>query len=524
MLSAGLCARVQEPRLEASIRGLARRLDPKAAERAWVAALERFLGGGGVYTGEEGHRQLSSARQAVESEVASVAAGRPAAEWLIVLRVIEYACPNWSVWRIGQTALSSRHRAPSSNVLSMISVDLSPDMASRLSRCFELEGVFHKLDVALRRVSKGQTVRLAASEFSWSSPLDQPSLDGAIDLFDRRRRRHPIHMGASIGSVGDIGYVPGDGPRYLAVMFNSLNAQPGVPERETRALLTEFHPWRVEVVNLQRLAPGAYESGEGDNLSVGALRALLEVCADAVVEGQGLRADGWWSRYGILQLPRDALQARITNRLVEVGFDDEGSAEAARHVFAPSSQITFRAGATSLIDLAAASSALTEAHVRPIDGAGAQMWGRAFEPRLQGQIDKSAWRPTGELRGLIGKEIWHAGRKITDIDAVAQAGQTVLLVDYKSYPSTRGTRTGEFRETRNLRDKVEEAATKWKDKTALMNVERSILGVPIESVMTVDGVVVVPEVPFVHLSPATERIAGLHRVCSINEFNAMLVK
>lgn len=85
-----------------------------------------------------------------------------------------------------------------------------------------------------------------------------------------------------------------------------------------------------------------------------------------------------------------------------------------------------------VVDVTAASYALLtriEVNRSPLQG---NMRARAFEDQCQQLIDETRWKPVPELSAMRGRTLRIGGRNLTDIDAVAAKGDTLLLVSCKS--------------------------------------------------------------------------------------------
>ncbi len=84
-----------------------------------------------------------------------------------------------------------------------------------------------------------------------------------------------------------------------------------------------------------------------------------------------------------------------------------------------------------------------------------------FEMRVQTEVDQSGWAPPPSLRSVRGRTLkGPAGDLITDIDALAARGDTLLLIDCKTH-YLEGLSEGEHAPTRNVRDRVASEAKSW---------------------------------------------------------------
>jgi len=118
---------------------------------------------------------------------------------------------------------------------------------------------------------------------------------------------------------------------------------------------------------------------------------------------------------------------------------------------------------------------------------------------------------------LIKKRIKEQGRTITDIDAVAVRGNTLLLIDCKAFQATDAVVRGEYGAVETMHRKVEEASEAWHHRIQLIRSRPELLGINLPAGYSIEGLVVTPFVPFVRPGPATARIGDLLHVSSISE-------
>jgi hypothetical protein len=179
--------------------------------------------------------------------------------------------------------------------------------------------------------------------------------------------------------------------------------------------------------------------------------------------------------------------------------------------------VLYLAGDKTIIDLLRASHLVETTVARAQEGSAANAWGAAFESSVQSLIDESPWRPPANLRSLIGKTVKKDRRTITDIDAIAFAQNTLILVDAKAYKVSAALAHGDYSATLTMRERVESASVAWRDRVASIRQDPSILGVNIPSGAAIEGLVVLPFVPYVHFGAATEPVCSLLRASSIGE-------
>ena len=505
----------------------------------------------GAFSGlHDGYPQLQTAEQQLLNLAKRVATRRSAAEWLVLWGALESVLDSQTIdderkfresKEIGrlyhlfrEVARGSHKEVDPRHLRQMPSHrpadGIIEDLASLIKALYEV----HTVQAMMRRVAKGQEVTFwPDGSYAHRDLPGSRGIGAAIDLFDRRRAVAFPQAGASLGAAGDVSVREDDADLMdLVPYFCSLSAEPGLPPAGVRQALREYEPWFVWLVSLRRLAPGYYGAQRLErDAGVDAIHALLNVVLEHIrVGGRAFPPPaGTWSRYGYVQLNRRELARDLEEALIGLGHDARVARHAANELVA-SKVICCSARADVLIDLAAASSALQDRHIRAREGSEANLWGEAFEQQLQDQIDRTPCRPSEELRRLRGKTLRHLpstpsvkGTFLTDIDAVAVIDNTLLLVDCKSYPSTDGVRLGDPAETERLRMKVEENAQAWKDKIDYLADHPQVLHATIPNGMSIEGIVIVPDVLFVHCGVATEKVAGLYRVASVGEFHARIL-
>jgi hypothetical protein len=184
--------------------------------------------------------------------------------------------------------------------------------------------------------------------------------------------------------------------------------------------------------------------------------------------------------------------------------------------------VLYSAGRYTVIDLLGTSHLIDSSVERAQEGSAANIWGAAFESVTQNFIDQSPLRPPAGLRPLIRKKIKRNGRAITDIDAVAFAQNTVILIDAKAFKVSAALARGEYSATLTMRERVEAASAAWRDRIGLIQQEPRLLGVQIPDGAAIDGLVVLPFVPYVHFGAATESVPALSllRASSFSELMA----
>lgn len=95
-----------------------------------------------------------------------------------------------------------------------------------------------------------------------------------------------------------------------------------------------------------------------------------------------------------------------------------------------------------------------------------------FEDAIQSYIDASHWKPSDKLKAMRQVHLIRQldGKQITDIDAIGESGDTLLIISCKAIISTIGQDIGEYFALKNARIRLDQAVLKWQDvKTELTN-------------------------------------------------------
>jgi hypothetical protein len=122
---------------------------------------------------------------------------------------------------------------------------------------------------------------------------------------------------------------------------------------------------------------------------------------------------------------------------------------------------------------------------------------------------------------LIGRTIRYQGQALTDIDAIAQRDNVLILVDAKAWAIPSALEFGEFWAVQDRARIAEQATDSWQRKMEIVRQHRELLGLMETS--TIVGVVVAPEAPYVREGPCTEEVGlGLLSVSSLAELDFCL--
>jgi hypothetical protein len=196
-------------------------------------------------------------------------------------------------------------------------------------------------------------------------------------------------------------------------------------------------------------------------------------------------------------------------------------------VWPPSDGPAIRPGADDafFVDLWAATRRLARAIARPrlLEGEYANRWSQHFDASIQTAIDGSGWRPAAELAPLRGRHLTLAGKRITDVDAIGESGDRLLLVSCKCRPFSLEWDRGEYATVRNVASAVDTAVAEWADRTERLKANPHGDNYNFSRYREFIGVVVTPSVPWSpNPTSVAESVPGLRVAVSAHEFGDWL--
>jgi hypothetical protein len=138
-------------------------------------------------------------------------------------------------------------------------------------------------------------------------------------------------------------------------------------------------------------------------------------------------------------------------------------------------------------------------------------------------IDETQWLPKKALRKVVGREIRLDGQALTDLDAVCELKDSLLVVSCKSKIYSAQYDAGDFSIVRNHACAAESAALEWNDIVQTLRARPVGDNYDFQRFHTIFGVVVMPHVIYVNLGPALDFVQdGLRAVVSIAELRTWL--
>lgn len=458
-------------------------------------------------------------------------------EWLWYLRRL----PSWvfarqSVtgpiydWVIAQTlsGLSETPAAPISET-HFTAFPLTDARVRQVCRMAALAIFISRVQRAYRRAAKGQSMMGQATGLP--RPVTDPSAERYIELYDQRAgldaRSERLPGNLNLGP-----WAPESGNAPLLVTgIRSIDWQvvPGWNgPLQNGDMLHVLGRFGIEWVSLDALQAVVRQGGgTGEVWWHPALPALAHLCSavslhlftDHPVAGHNL------PKVGYVQIPRLELEDYIDKgipivhpQLVPIFGPNIPTSGAGVLSLLDQLELSILPtklgpvirnwGRHAIIDLFAASERLQMLSLIPSKINDQQLVkARAdqFELDTQEVIDRTKWRPSSNspARGL---ELKRGKEPFTDLDAVGELGDTLLLVDSKSYPFTYDLFAGHHKAVKNVQTRLDKAVQDWTDVILAIRQNPVFPQYDFSRYREVFGVVVTPHVIFSDRAKTTDAI------------------
>jgi hypothetical protein len=121
----------------------------------------------------------------------------------------------------------------------------------------------------------------------------------------------------------------------------------------------------------------------------------------------------------------------------------------------------------------------------------------AFELATQREVDAGPWRPSARIRELRGRVLRVDGKDLTDVDALAEREQVLLLVSCKSIPYSGEVDIGRRRVMRNIASKLADYEAEWRAKVNRIRLQRKGDNFDFSVYTRIEGVLITPHVFYV---------------------------
>ncbi|MFF4729864.1 hypothetical protein ACFY3M_31895 [Streptomyces mirabilis] len=505
----------------------------------WAAAEAQRIGvdTSDVLAGEAGWNQLTLLHDALRVQLRQITDRRSAFSWLVITRRINptdllpaaRASISAAVLSFALSEVGSSRRPSRSAELITSRWWLAPQALTDLDELCSVGMLLFNVYNARRRVAKGQSLRLGGPHLIPEVTDTDDTVERAIWLYDGR-------LNFAGGRGNDLGSFPSPvtDRRESAniITWADLRGQDLVSRDDVARLLQKYGPVFPLGTNIEDLAPAAFSSGVGLTLETQAAAAVLSAAWTYLADREATwkSVPGEWSQYGYLRCPRDWLIARLEDgpALPELLGSSWRAGATVREVITllARKQVVLPVGRYFVVDLTGATSLLMHSFERAKEGAAANEWGSSFETAVQAAIDTTPWKPTGALRSVIGKKVKDEnGNVITDIDAVAFHSGTLWLISAKAFQAGPDYAVGAYDAIRRIARKAVAASEQWNGYLKRIRQRPSALGVDLPDGCTLEGLVVMPFVPYVPIgSSAAQPVGDLCHVSSIHELIAVALR
>ena len=369
----------------------------------------------------------------------------------------------------------------------------------------------------------------------------------AVRDYDSRVARGPMaFLGAMTTPLGgsamvkQLAVLNPDTPRLFAIVPIEDTEMsipiPGVPKNQRPQTLAGYVPFIVDTAGFVELTQSPEFANSIWPASVPPLLQLLALSGLMFVRRPNWLVNAMQRGYvldrrsKVDEILTDALP-QLTDRILAPAFPTisfsrtpaqfwaELSAIRGEDLPLASGPIVREAGAEMVcLDLWAATARLNrDLQITESGGARANVRAKRFEDAVQLVIDASPWSPSSKARELR-KVLRLGGEALTDIDAVAEYGATLLLVSCKALFYTPQYDAGVYSAIRNAMTTVDAAIT------TLDRVLANPLGdnYTLTDFQVIQTAVCTPQPVFMPVGPATRKFRGLPRACSIDELRRWL--
>ncbi|MGK3094584.1 hypothetical protein ACG93S_32695 [Streptomyces sp. WAC01490] len=513
------------------------RFIPKWQEWAATEAQRIGIDPSDVLSGEAGWNQLTLLHDALRVQLRQIADRRSALNWLVITRRINptdllpaaRASSSAAVLSFALSEVVSSRRPSKSAELITSRWWLSPQALTDLDELCSVGMLLFNVYNARRRVAKGQSLRLGGPHLIPEVADTDDIVERAILLYDGRLN----FTGSRSNNLGSFPRTVTDRRESANIItWADLRSQDLVSRDHLAQLLQKYGPVFPLGTNIEDLAPPAFSSGVGLTLETQAAATALSAAWTYLADRGATwkSAPGEWSQYGYLRCPRDWFIARLEDgpALPELLGSSWHTGATARGVITllAREQVVLPVGRYFVVDLTGATSLLMRSFERAREGAAANAWGSSFEAAVQEAIDTTPWKPTGVLRSVIGKKVKDDnGNVITDIDAVAFHAGTLWLISAKAFQAGPDYAVGAYDAVRRIARKAVEASEQWNGYLERIRRRPSALGVHLPDGCTLEGLVVMPFVPYVPVhSSAAKPVGDLCHVSSIHELIAVALR
>jgi len=509
--------------------GLGLRLRRLPLWSSWAVSRAVEVGAGGVeLSGELGWAQLERLAQSLEQQLHQVADRQSPITWFTLRKRLPTSSLAAALPSTADTLLQVAWEGAASATgvglllpFMLAPWRITPRVLTDLDDLLCLALILRNVRVAARRVSKGQSLILGNGTLAPQGISGPDAVERAIELYDSRLAL------SGRGVAHDLGTLLTSATDRITsstiITWADLREQDLFPRKLVADLLRVRDPFFPLATDLANFVPAALKQVGGVTFDTQAVVLALQAGWGWLARRRATFRNrrGSWTQYGYLRCPQRWVMSQLSQGppvkelLGQVWLSGADGSKVLGRLEEMS--IVHPVSRWFLIDLALASASLPDTLRRAQQGTDANLWGVDFEYQVQSLIDDSPWRPPDPFRSLIGKTVRAGRNAITDLDCIALSGKTLLLISCKALQVTPAAARGEYAATHTMRRKIEAASVDWHSKLARIRDHPEMLDVRIPCDTFIEGIVVVPFVPYVLPGSATTVVGDLLHVSSIDE-------
>jgi hypothetical protein len=474
-------------------------------------------------------------RISVEAEAKGIVQSYSPAQWLWYLRRL----PKIFGGRLKTTAPYDRQivellsglseRAPNEPIGAAYTVrfPVTEGTVKRTLRLCATAIILSDIHSGLRRTGKGLEFEYDGKNLP--SSISNKLIDEAIELFDRRSEEGSGDFGVGgsrvFSQIDSISSTREESPALLVAATDDWQLLPTLVGDSEVNSLGHYIPRVMSVSDLPMILTRA-RGGEAKwwDPALPALLALVKATWRDLSEGS---TGGWLSlvRYGYIIEHWHTLHHALEESLpilsgdISAVFPGSCPKDAVSVVeilqminaqtWPPLPGPVLRpSGEGVFVDMQAATDRLYRMMAfSPSGNTIANLQAKNFETVVQSRIDTSPWVPSPTLRNLRGTVLRRPdGSFITDLDALGEYADTLLIIDCKSTPYTAEYNAGFYTAVRNIQTTLHDKVTNWARVINELNTIKAGRNYNFKRFRRIVGIVCTPHVFYVPLGIGTQEI------------------
>lgn len=351
----------------------------------------------------------------------------------------------------------------------------------------------YRIEVKIRIAGKGSKFRFTEDLLVLPESLMDEQLNDAIDIYDNRLEQVNFAYFGRTGTVVAEFNEKNKHEKFLTkagapVILGVFPTKPMIHEtyigpvgsRKTFSMVINYVPSLIDLNRLSKLLHNMEFPNIAVRETLGALITLLKIMIPAIhrsaVALYSIERTGYYVADDKFINQQSKSAGKIIKQELETTFPticfDKTIEEALfflEETIQPSTlpvtgaPIIRREGTLMFIDLISATQWLQVLlDFSNYSGGSARTRSLHFEDSVQEIIDSTSWKPKASTRELIRRQLRDfTDSFITDIDAIGEKGNQLLIVSCKGIAFTGDYDMGSYKTVRNIRTELEEAAAHW---------------------------------------------------------------